>query len=57
MKRLKERFPEEVDIVVNQDGSIFGHVPAKWMTLKPPKQYTEETKEKMRQRGRELNAD
>lgn len=47
MRKLKEEYPDEVDIYENKDGSIFGHVPYKWMKLKPPVRYTDEQKKAM----------
>jgi hypothetical protein len=42
MNDIKERYPDDVDIVVNNDGSICGHVPSKWIKINPPKQVSEE---------------
>ena len=52
LRKLAAEYPEEVDIYENKDGSLFGHVPAEWMKLVPPPTYTDEQKEKMRERGR-----
>lgn len=41
MRKLKEEYPEEVDIYENKDGSIFGHVPYKWMKIVPPRKLSE----------------
>lgn len=38
IEKLKEEYPDEVDIRhVNQDGSIYVHLPADWMKIKPKK--------------------
>ena len=38
IERLKKEYPDEVDIRhVNQDGSIYVHLPADWMKIKPKK--------------------
>lgn len=52
MRKLKEEYPEEVDIYENKDGSIFGHVPYKWMKLVPPKKLTEEQRQKLVEAGK-----
>lgn len=52
LKKLAVEHPEDVQIYENKDGSIFAHVPWKWMKLVPPPTYTDEQKEKMRERGR-----
>lgn len=52
MKKLAAEYPEEVQIYENKDGSIFAHVPWKWMRITPLPRFTEEQKEKMRERGR-----
>lgn len=44
MRKLKEQHPDEVDIYENKDGSIFGHVPWKWMRLKPTRVLSEAQK-------------
>lgn len=37
-KRLKEKYPDEVEIVhENEDGTLLVHMPYKWMKVKPPK--------------------
>ena len=41
MKKLAAEHPEEVSIYENKDGSIFAHVPWKWMKLVPPRKLTE----------------
>ena len=36
LKRLKRRFPDEVDIYVeNPDGTLVAHLPAEWMRIVP----------------------
>lgn len=38
IRKLAEEFPEKVQIIaVNEDGSIFAHVPSSWMKIQPPR--------------------
>ena len=46
--KLKEQRPDEVDVMINKDGSVFGHVPVKWIKINPSKILSEEEKEKLR---------
>lgn len=53
IKELKEKYPDDVDICVeNEDGSIVAHIPTKWVKISPPKQVemTDERREELRQR-------
>lgn len=52
LKKLAEEFPEQVDIYVNKDGSIFGHVPWKWMKLTPPRRISDELRKKLSEAGK-----
>ena len=37
--KLKESHPDEIEILAeNEDGSIFAHVPTKWIKINPPVQ-------------------
>ena len=44
--KLAEKHPN-VSVLHNKDGSIFAHVPVEWITIKPPKQLSEEHKAKI----------
>ena len=52
LKRLAKDYPEEVDIELNVDGSVFGHVPVNWLRISPPRkvELTEEEKEQFKER-------
>ena len=55
LNKLKEKYPEEVEILaVNEDGSVYAHVPTKWIKINPPKQmeYTEEQRIEIAERLR-----
>ena len=54
MRKLAADYPDQVTIYENKDGSIFGHVPWKWMKLVPPRKFTEEQKQAMAERARNL---
>lgn len=51
IRKLAEKHPEECQIIAdNEDGSICAHVPVAWIRISPPKQYTEEQRQQMRER-------
>lgn len=53
VKRLKERYPSEVDIrAENDDGSIVVHLPKRWFKIAPPakKVLSEEQREAAKER-------
>ena len=48
VKQLAKKFPDDCEILAeNRDGSICAHVPTAWVKINPPKQISEETKEKL----------
>ena len=52
IKKLQEQHPEQVKITAeNRDGSIVAHIPVKWVKINPPKDLTEEQREKLRGRA------
>lgn len=51
IRKLAEKHPDDCQIVAdNEDGSICAHVPVAWIRISPPKQYTEEQRQQMRER-------
>lgn len=41
--KLAERYPDEVKVLANNaDGSIFAHVPVKYIKISPPRKISEE---------------
>lgn len=56
--KLKEKFPEDVGIIAqNEDGSLFAHIPAKWVKISPPpkqREMSEEERAELVERGKEL---
>jgi len=48
IKKLAEKYPDECRIMAeNKDGSIVAHIPTKWVKISPPKQISEETRERL----------
>ena len=51
--KLAEKYPDECAIIAeNDDGSIFAHVPKKWVRIKPPikRNLTDEQREAISKR-------
>ena len=58
IKKLAEKRPNDVEIVVeNEDGSIVAHLPLSFIKISPPKQVSEEQKERMRLQAQKNIAD
>lgn len=61
VKKLAKKYPNDVQILAeNADGSLYAHVPVKWIKISPPKEMTEEQIEQARknfQKARTLRAD
>lgn len=56
--RLAEKKPDEVKIMAkNLDGSIFDHVPVKYIKVSPPRKVSEEQRQAFRQRVLEHNSE
>lgn len=54
--KLSEHFPDDVKILAtNKDGSIFAHIPSKYVKLRAPKVLTEEQREKLIERGKNMS--
>lgn len=54
--KLSEQFPDDVKILAtNQDGSIFAHIPAKYVKLRAPKILTEEQRAELIERGKSMS--
>ena len=47
---LKEKYPEEVKIIKHQDEYLEADIPKKWLKIRPPRIYSEEEKEVLRER-------
>ena len=54
--KLAEQHPEDVKILVtNKDGSIFAHVPVKYVKLRAPRELTEEQRAELIERGKNMS--
>ena len=47
IKKLAAEYPDQVDYVQNEDGTICAHFPVAWVKITPPRQYTDEQKQAM----------
>lgn len=55
VKKLVEQHPEECQVIArNEDGSILVRVPVKWLKINPPMNLSKEQREKLRERGKNL---
>ena len=54
VKRLAEKFPEEVEIVkINEDGTILAHIPLSYIKInRASRNLTEEEREELSERAR-----
>lgn len=53
--RLAEKYPDDVKIIKeNEDGSLFAHVPVKYVKISPPKKISEEQKEAASERFKKM---
>ena len=54
LKKYAESHPDDVDVYVNKDGSVFAHVPVSWIKVSPPRavNLTEEQKAEAAERLR-----
>lgn len=55
VQKLAESF-DEVEYIMNADGSICGHIPTSWIKINPPKQLTEEQKQQLAERIKNIRA-
>lgn len=53
--RLAKENPDEVEIMAeNSDGSLFAHIPVKYIKISPPKKMSEEQKEAASERFKQM---
>lgn len=55
IRKLAERKPGDVKITTNKDGSIYATMPLSYLKFNPPKDLTEEQKEKLREQAKKMN--
>ena len=58
IKKLKAQYPDEVDFIINRDGSMFAHIPVSWVRISPPRKVdlTDEQKQILADRMRLLRS-
>lgn len=42
LRKLAQERPEDVEIIENDDGTVYGKVPVSWLKISPPRQMSEE---------------
>lgn len=47
LTKLAEKYPDDVDVEINADGSVFGHVPVSWIRIYPPRIMSDEQRERL----------
>ena len=57
MKKYKEEYPDEVELIENYDGSIWFKVPLKWVKISPPRKVSEAQKQAAAERFKKLRAE
>lgn len=54
LKTLAEKYPNDVDIYENADGSVFGHIPINWLRFSKPKEMSDEQRQMASERFRNM---
>lgn len=54
VKKMKQQYPSECDLLENPDGSVLAHVPTKWIKISRPRAMTDEQREAARQRMKDM---
>lgn len=49
LEKLMEQYPDEVKLVCKTDDDIQVELPKKWVKIKPPREMSEEQKERLRE--------
>lgn len=58
--KLAEQHPDEVAVICRPEennGFLFAHIPVKWLRIQPPKQMSEEQREKAKERLARVRGD
>lgn len=53
---LKNRCPEDINIIENKDGSICATIPKKFIKISPPKQVSDEQRQAASERFKQMRA-
>ena len=46
-KKLAEQYPDEMDYIINKDGSLFGHMPVSFLKLRGPNKLSDEQRHRL----------
>lgn len=57
IRKLKEEYPNDVNIYSDNGNSIVAHIPVKWIKVSPPRKISDEQKEAAAERFRKMWAD
>lgn len=53
--KMAEKNPDDVKVIsVNEDGSVFAHIPVRYVKISPPKRMSDEQKEAASQRFKQM---
>lgn len=47
--KLAEKHPDEVDYLINPDGTLYGHIPVSWVKIIPKREVSEEERNSRRE--------
>ncbi len=51
IKELAESYPKECQVLAeNKDGSVYAHIPVKWIRINPPRELSEEQRQQITKR-------
>lgn len=50
LRALAKKYPDEVDFIENQDGSVFGHMPIRYLRLSHPRKISDEQRQMFSER-------
>lgn len=54
IKKLAEKKPDDVKLIVNNDGSIYAEIPLSYLKLRAPKDLTDEQRQKIADRFKQV---
>lgn len=54
VRKLAETHPDEVNYIINKDGTLFGHLPLGFLKLNAPRKLSDEGKDALRESMRNL---
>ena len=54
--KMAKEHSDEMDYVINKDGSLFGHMPVSYLHVYPPRKLSDEEIDRRRENGRKMYA-